>query len=1242
MDSQLDDQLLGLWQEEKWNIYRNALPLDQRRADITTIEGDFAFSLVEHLLSGLPFQMAVKPSHDASQRLQSLYFESRTSERIGGAFPFAVGFPLYVALDKQGEPVVAPVYLWSLTLEPGAKPADGWAISRRPFQQATYNHFLAAYWQAAFGIDLKDALAEGCRQGAPSAAELTALGDKLEATLGVDAGGGQIALAAAPSLQAINLSAGNGRLVWAGVLGVFQPHQHLFSTVEISGEKEADAPLLHSFGLLPLDSFQASAATLARQHPHTLILGPAGTGKSHLGIHLLINGLSNGLRCLVVSPRVGALRQFQQKLEQLGLGRLSFLLRDVNLDMGLFLEVLRASANAKAPEVPAVGAEYQILANRLERLKEKLDASYQASRKETFGGHSWTAIVGRYLKSIRKEGKEVLSTQLNAQDYQFTEDGYEEMSQAIASCQRLFDKSGTLRSPLNNLHPGIFLRMEKAEACEFVKEKTEDLLERALRLQHWYVNRINTYSDLLASHYEQYYQSFARRLSLLQDEIAECQGRFGASFETAGLGGLRFRSVFSGKSKEILAARQQIAAAYERLLADFTLNPYFDFSFTDADGGAALPQVKDNLARFSQALQRWHTGLREAVQEEVQRLSPKTTLPVLNFSEQVVEMESGLEGLLDQANESGLYHLPVHNKMLTIPRQQRLLDELIEQLEITRRSLPEFDDFYDWQHNWLQLNEQARRLVKALIKLRPQNWQAAFDSWFLENCLSQHYQAVLPPEADTLPKLYQAYEQMSELMLPRLLQDWHARKEGALRQMRRSGKEIAQWLAGKKPSDTLKEWKNLFTSGADGVVQAMPALLVTPHLAGELFSGSAPLFDWVLVDEAASLLPQEARNLMGLGRKIIFLGANTGIDGASEPAVYNWLESAGAKRFSLHQPHQLYPIHLLQPESFPPPQPDGPERVSFEQADGLYDEQTETNDEEALRIIGLLNRIEKTPQRTFPSVGIACFTKGQRDLIASYLLNIKQRRSTGVEMIQQLERNGLAVFQLEELAGLHFDVLIVSGTFGPIGLQGGLTAHLHRLSESGGLAQMLLLMSRAEKKILIVNSIPPDQLYKMAGRVEDKATWLLGAYFLAAWAASLGNWSALGRLKEQLPGWALPSAPYPQPIDFFEEVEQHLRPYVGPGRFQWNPSPESAIAPLRVQAVNSWEVSHYIAPEGFLAHTPSTDYGWEYEQQKRLEALGYRPLPAWSAEWWRNPGREAKRLASLIIRQEQQLPDEEE
>ncbi|MFM8489399.1 MAG: hypothetical protein ACKOCH_23950, partial [Bacteroidota bacterium] len=85
--------------------------------------------------------------------------------------------------------------------------------------------------------------------------------------------------------------------------------------------------------------------------------------------------------------------------------------------------------------------------------------------------------------------------------------------------------------------------------------------------------------------------------------------------------------------------------------------------------------------------------------------------------------------------------------------------------------------------------------------------------------------------------------------------------------------------------------------------------------------------------------------------------------------------------------------------------------------EGRYDEASRTNEAEARQVIDWLNLIEQTPAHTYPVVGIACSTVQQRDLIASQLLRIRQRKMAGWEKIQQLILNGLGVYQFAEMQG---------------------------------------------------------------------------------------------------------------------------------------------------------------------------------------------------------------------------------
>ena len=91
-----------------------------------------------------------------------------------------------------------------------------------------------------------------------------------------------------------------------------------------------------------------------------------------------------------------------------------------------------------------------------------------------------------------------------------------------------------------------------------------------------------------------------------------------------------------------------------------------------------MPKVVENLEAFSVQLEQWRNDLPNLVQEEFVRLSQKTVHPHLDFKEQIKELEYALELFVEELNESGLYQLPKENKMLTIPKRQKYLEELKE------------------------------------------------------------------------------------------------------------------------------------------------------------------------------------------------------------------------------------------------------------------------------------------------------------------------------------------------------------------------------------------------------------------------------------------------------------------------------------------------------------------------------------------------------------------------------------
>jgi hypothetical protein len=1195
--------------------YLHAWPDRASSIRLGELEQEKGAAFLKELFHARESDLSVQSGHEVDGRLQRLYFEQRSWERTLGSNPFALGYPLYLSGEANQQAVLAPILLWEFKLSPAPKHNEGWRFKRMPEHRLRCNPYLLAYWEEQYGEDLTELVQAFTRSSDLNGQQLERLCGQIAERIG--------ASIVPVSAEAPEEEQPTGNLImYEGLLGLFPNAQPLLlSRPELPERKPVQLP--HPCSPIVPGPYQATAARWLSERGMLWLEGQSGTGKTALGRHLMHNALDNGEACLVVSARMEALQEYEQSLEQAGLDRLSFLLRDSPADKILFRSLFIAAANDNSKgSSNRMQATYQQLCGKMGRLFDKLDKPYTASRRRLSSSHNWMETVGEYLASAEKEGKELLGTQLNASDFDFSEEEYDNLSSVIDLCYSLYKRTHTLHSALSKLSPSIFLRMEKQEAQDYVTEKTDALLDKGSRLQHWYINRQNAYADQLMVHFEQYYQRFARQLTALGDQIAEKSTAYGTAYREGGTMGLKVKSVFSNQAKEVLAAREDTLEAYDNLKTKFEHTPYFDFKFPAVDSGTRMGQIERTLEQFEAQLQRWRTNLRDTVQEDVSRLSRKSANPQLGFEQQVEELEDSLDRWVDNVNETGLYHLPFSNKMLTIPKRQRFLEDVMEQLETTRRSLPEFENFYDWQRNWLQLDEKARRLVKALLKIRPDDWQAAYRTWFLDNVLNREYEAVLPSEPRSLKELWESREALLPLMTTHTMDVWAQKRIRAFGEWRRRHGRMYKQLS-KLDTATSVSTLQILREAGDAVRANCPALLMNADYAVECFHGQRQPFGLVVVEEAASLDKIVLQQLLALGKRVLYLSPRQ-LGKTTLPPTE--LAADGCTAFSLEHYYRHLPGHLQQAaQGVAEKRP--ATHFHFEQIDGRYDETTEANEEEALRIVSLLNQIERTPQRTFPSVGIVCMTKGQRDQLSALLLGIKQRRSAGVETIQQLERNGLEILHLDELGGQHFEVLIVSSTFGPTGLSREMPAHYHR-QETPKYQQLILqAMSRGLKRVMVLNSLPQQWLDEALTTEEMKAEHLLPAYFAYLRACAQEHEMGKVRLSRMAKPYLAEAASYQQPMALLEAIRQYLLPYLSD-----TATAVDENAPLGEPAtVVGQPARAAVLPDGFLGLTPHTGFFWEYEQQEKLRQRDWQLFSTWSPNWWRNAQLEARHLAAGLL-----------
>ena len=345
--------------------------------------------------------------------------------------------------------------------------------------------------------------------------------------------------------------------------------------------------------------------------------------KTHLITHLLTNALSNGEKSLVISKSADGLKEIQHNLSLLGIDQFNFLLKDQLSDQGLMFELLRAAAETGPVPVNHNPEYFRIVMGKAQREERKLATAFKGIQTPVFEGANWTETVGLFLQSNRGEGKELLSTQLNATDYTYAPGEYEEMERAIEKCKTLYQGIKTLRHPLRNLSAGIFVHKPKDEALTFVEEHLEKFISKGEQLHARFINKVNEYSDALSNHYEDYYFELSGKLAPLMDKLDDYTSQYGASFDESGDSALKLYGFFSEKHKNILEARDEVATSYKSLLQSFEKNNYLDFQFADTRDGRNIPAVKSNLKEFESVLKQWRNDLPNIVQEEVSRMSQK-------------------------------------------------------------------------------------------------------------------------------------------------------------------------------------------------------------------------------------------------------------------------------------------------------------------------------------------------------------------------------------------------------------------------------------------------------------------------------------------------------------------------------------------------------------------------------------------------------------------------------------------
>ena len=1180
-------------------------PRTQQSSDWMTLldDQDAAYQWIKSLLTTGNAECLLQPRAEQAATLWHLYAEQRSARRLEGRHVLYFTYP-YLLVAEEEQTTAHSLLRWPVLLEPPVNTRSEWRLRIDTNHQPAYNKRLFGQLVEDVKGNWHDHLSAAISPAQDSLERLRIfVGDLLEKTM-IQAASTYPALASFPPAERFPKPGEASELWWSATL-----------TLDAENWEFTPAIADHWKSPLPYEESAIGDLVLARLSPcqyaffrqvygqrFALLQGNQPHYFSDTINELLKVVLWQGKSCLIIARHKAALEQGYAKLmKSPRLKHFAFLWQDEYTD----LPVLAGKVKTFDKDRPVVAAydavQWRTKLNRASRFQRQYDTWFSASRQAIFGEKSWSELLGYYLHFSRIEGKELLASQLNASQYQYQPVEYREIVRALASTEPLHRQLNTLHHPLSNLNSAIFVHQEEQESQAFIRSTTTKLLTIARKLHQRYVRLQSQYADQLAAFHEAHYLQLRTALEHAEELWEDGQNSFGTDTLRSGDRTLRLYGRFSDKYQQALAQKERILQAYGALKEAHQAVGPFEYTWPDQKPAALLAQMRELLRGYRKSLEGWRNQLSHLIQEDMLRLNYKTGRSELESTAQVEPLELELEVFMDEVNASGLYQLPLQSKTLTLPRQQKNLEEIIDQLEQTTEGLTDYSAFYAWQRNWFSLSELARKTIQAILRSRPNDWEAAFSSWYFHQCLQQNYDPIPVLNGDAATQHIAEVEQLRAQLPGVIVKDWESRQKQAAADLKPM---LKFW-----PDSVRKLLKNYGSSVGD----LFPIAYANPETGAEL----AKYYDLVILDRAEELSISDSAEVLNEAQQLAIL----------TPGEVDELPSDHLLR---HLRHGDIPSTLCRPvagSSLIERWTSRNAQVQFYQVEGRYSSENQTNEVEVQEAVKLLNAVPQGEGLRYPRLGILCWTKAQRDAVQYMLYQIKKERSPGTDLILQLERNGLTVLSVEEATAQQFDELIVSLSFGAIDHKGHLPEHLQELNTTAGFSKLQHLEEclRAAKKIHFLNSVPLDE-------VEGRLTWIdrpgeryVALLTAAAKAMAEQSYATLQELLESWPATGLREKP---DDSLAVELSYRLGQLLPDWTWTFQMPQQIGEHTLVAKAPNGRQI--LLLADDFIARGRATTLDWENWQRDRLRLAGYQILSFSSEALWKQPAKTCHRIAAQL------------
>jgi hypothetical protein len=1137
--------------------------------------------LLNLLLSPAPWSMTL-PQGCNMEALAQLTTRQRldTATRAGGQM--CIAFPTVVFRDPDGVYRQAPLILWEVEIkrQPGLN--EYWEINRTENHRIFSNSWLQAFLNEQYAVGLDGAWRKMTSGTSLTRKQLDELISHFCKITPCEEWAhptgyhrfGEIR----PGFRELLID----RCLFLG----WFPEQYegffpkLFDVPDVKSWNPANArkPKL----ALSLDIYQQKVIESALTNNTTYAAGPKGSGKSFLAGQLILDNLLAGRKTLYISANKMDLRRQHKKLLDLGLGHLAVHMETGRSGLPLLLEQMKTELANKLKPNPTKLTHWQLISRKLERLEQQYRDSLNPLSAKELEGQSWAETVNRFLLANKIESKEVLNSQLNSASFTFDEPTWHRTREQLQYLESVAGRYSSTSHPLLSLNDIWYKEEDHVISKQRVTAMLVNFLAEATHLHRRHLKSLDAYRHNLSQGYDLHARELRRRLEVLQDKLSDYESTLGPTFMQYEKQGLLNPVVelFNVNRGDIKEAAQDIAEDYRHLADTHGAVKHFDFKFLKKGEHTSIPKVIANLNQFSGAIEYWRQRLDFQLGEEVNRLTGRSTMEDGRLAIQIRQLEIDLESLLAKINHSGLLRHTVEHKMLTIGKRREFIEELLEKMHGYQNAMTEFEEYHGYRHNILEGGPQLIQLVHAMGRVRADRMVETYESWFLYHYLTNKFSVKFPESNRLSQEATESYATMQNLLPDVITHVWRDSRSLSINAWSgKKGMTIAE-QATFNPRAIIESDTQMFSN-------RYPAWVMSPQAALQVLPDEME-FDLVIIDDVELISPELLPFLKQFGQRQLILGEPEG-------AIFTPYQ---AESLSLQWNHQdlTAVLHRLRQEIMPemhetaPPKGNHPDSLRI----GIRDE---TN--LGYLLTEVFNKLGDE-RRHYPSIGILVANPSRAALLQRLILQFEQdTNSPRHAAFMQLMRSGFYVYDYTTIGRVDTDIMIAE-----------FDAE-YALNHT----DLTQLLGNTNKELWLYAD---PYFSNLPG---SNAAFLRQAEMLENEGEL--NWIPLQR--KATPG-------------IYSTIVETLGEYIDPYRIYPSSLIGGSSYPLLIAPALMDQPWQCILLDGCVDPNNRGSLLWESERFKAIKLAGVVMHHSWSVSWWRDPSVESRRVAGLVIQQDQIAP----